>query len=249
MSTLPVLSPSAEPARIHELSAVMPAYNEEDVLSTSLAETVSALDALCDRWELIVVDDGSTDATASILAERCARNPRVRALRQPHNLGYSKALIRGFRAARHELVFYTDADAQFDVHDITALHACIDDVDMVVGYRIDRQDATIRRLTSAVYNRLMAVVLGVSVRDCNCAFKMFRRGFLHSLPLRSDGFLIDAELFAQAKAAGGRWREVGIVHRPRERGSSKVRWVAVAETLRGLWAVRRSIVRSRASKA
>jgi dolichol-phosphate mannosyltransferase len=253
MTTAPPARPDPVPLsarrKIAELSAVIPAYNEQEVLPISLAEAVEALDEIADRWELLVVDDGSRDRTAAIVSEWSAGDERVRLLRQPRNLGYSKALIRGFREARYEMVCYTDADAQFDLREVLDLHDRIDGVEMVVGYRKRRQDPSIRLLTSAVYNRLQGMVLGVRVRDCNCALKLFRRDFLQALPLDSDAFLIDAELFARTKRAGGRWREVGVTHRPREQGSTTVKVSTIAETLRELWALRRSISRGGSGKA
>lgn len=235
--------------RIPELSAVIPAYNEQEVLPVSVREAVAALDDIAARWELLVVDDGSRDRTAEIVSDWSRQDPRVRLLRQPRNMGYSKALIRGFREAQYEFVCYTDADAQFDLHEVLDLYEQADGVEMVVGYRRQRQDPSIRLLTSAVYNVLQGMVLGVRVRDCNCALKLFRRDFLQALPLDSDGFLIDAELFARTRQAGGRWREVGVTHRPREQGSTTVRISTVAETLRELWALRRSISRGTAGSA
>ncbi|HXV75335.1 MAG TPA: glycosyltransferase family 2 protein, partial [Candidatus Polarisedimenticolaceae bacterium] len=243
MMTEPAPHAPPTPTPIAELSAVMPAYNEEEVLPFSIAEAVAALDEIAARWELLVVDDGSRDRTPEIVAEWVARNDRIRLLKQPMNLGYSRALIRGFREARYEWVCYTDADAQFDLREVRKLYDQAGGVEMVVGYRTKRQDPSIRLLTSAVYNRLQGLVLGVRVRDCNCALKLFRRDFLQSLPLDSDGFLIDAELYARTRRAGGRWREVGVTHRPRELGRTTVRVATIVKTLRELWALRRSIAR------
>ncbi len=226
---------------IPELSAVMPAYNEEDILPLALTEAVEALTELCERWELIVVDDGSTDATPTILAEWSAKEPRIRVLTQRPNQGYTKALARGFAAARYEAVFYTDADAQFDLGEIARLYPHLAEADMVSGYRIGRKDPWVRLLTSAVYNRLQGLVLGVRARDVNCAFKLFRRSFFDAVKIESDGFLIDAELYARAKKAGLRWKQVGVTHRPREKGSSTVRVGTVTETLRELWRLRKRL--------
>lgn len=220
---------------------MMPAYNEEAILPLALDEAVEALDELCERWELIVVDDGSTDATPRILAEWSEREPRLRVVTQRPNQGYTRALARGFSEARYEAVFYTDADAQFDLRELAALYPHLHEADMVAGYRVRRQDPGIRLLTSAVYNRLQSLVLGVRARDVNCAFKLFRRSFFDAVEIRSDGFLIDAELYARAKRAGLRWEQVGVRHRPREEGSSTVRPGTVLETLRELWRLRRSL--------
>ncbi len=229
------------PRPIPELSAVMPAYNEEAILPLALEEAVEALGSLCGRWELIVVDDGSTDRTPEILREWSERDPRVRPVTQRPNQGYTKALARGFSEARYDAIFYTDADAQFDLHEIEKLYPLLAEADMVAGYRVGRKDPWIRLLTSAVYNRLQGLVLGVRARDVNCAFKLFRRSFFDAVRIESDGFLIDAELYARAKRAGLTWKQVGVTHRPRERGSTTVRASTVTETLRELWRLRKRL--------
>lgn len=230
----------ATPARfdtlIPALSAVMPAYNEEAVLSQSIEEAVGVLERICAEWELVIVDDGSTDRTPRIVEEWSARRPEVRLERFEQNRGYSRAVAHGLYAAKYDAVFYTDADAQFDLAEIPELYARLGgDHDMVVGYRKDRQDPPLRLFTSRVFNHLQGLVLGVRPRDVNCAFKLFTRNFLENVQLSSDGFLIDAELFARAKAAGLGWLETGVTHRPREKGSSTVKPSTVGQTLRELW--------------
>lgn len=226
---------------IPELSALMPAYNEEEVLPLALEEAVAALEKLCDTWELLVVDDGSTDSTPEILAAWAAREPRVRAVTQETNRGYSAALIRGFDACRYQAIFYTDADAQFDLMDIAQVYPALAEADMVACYRVGRKDQPIRFLTSAVYNRLQGWVLGVRARDVNCAFKLFRRSFFEKVRLSSDGFLIDAELYARADMAGLTWVQAGVPHHPRQAGSGTVRFSTIFETLRQLRTLRRTL--------
>jgi len=226
---------------IPELSALMPAYNEEEVLETSISEAVAALDDLCDKWELVIVDDGSTDATPEILKAWSEREPRIRILTQEVNSGYSRALIEGFSACRYEAIFYTDADAQFDLQHIDDLYPELAKVDMVAGYRVGRQDRPIRYLTSAVFNWLQSRTLGLRVKDVNCAFKLFRRSFFDRVRLSSDGFLIDAELFARAQRAGLSWSQVGVPHRARVSGATTVSVSTVFETLRELRALKKSL--------
>ena len=228
------------PRPIPELSALLPAYNEEEVLPIALEEAVTALETLCETWELLVVDDGSTDSTPDILASWAGREPRIRVVTQPTNEGYSAALIRGFDACRYEAIFYTDADAQFDLMDIAELYPRLADADMVAGYRVGRQDHAIRFVTSAVYNRLQGWILGIRARDVNCAFKLFRRSFFEKVRLSSDGFLIDAELYARAKRAGLTWVQVGVQHHPRQAGDGTVRFSTIFATLRQL----RTLVRN-----
>ena len=226
---------------IPELSALMPAYNEEDVLDSSISEAVKALETLCEKWELVIVDDGSTDGTPEILQGWSERDSRVRAVTQPKNSGYSRALIAGFAACRYETIFYTDADAQFDLRHIADLYPELTEADMVAGFRVGRQDRPIRHLTSGVYNWMQSRILGLDVKDVNCAFKLFRRSFFDRVQLSSDGFLIDAELYARAQRAGLSWRQVGVRHRPRLSGSTTVSVSTVFETLRELRALKKSL--------
>jgi dolichol-phosphate mannosyltransferase len=219
----------------------MPAYNEEDILPVALAEAFEALDEVAEIWELVVVDDGSSDRTPEILEHWSAQDPRVRVLTQQPNQGYSKALARGFGEPRYPVVFYTDADAQFDLREIAELYPHLEQVDMVSGYRVDRQDPWLRRLSSAVYNTIQGVALDIRVRDVNCAFKLFRRSFFDGVRLSSDGFLVDAELYARAKRAGLRWVQVAVRHRPRQAGESTVRASSVVDSLRELWRLRRAL--------
>lgn len=228
---------------IPELSVLMPAYNEQEVLPMALEEAVTALEDLCETWEIVVVDDGSTDGTPAILDQWTAKDPRIRAVTQEQNRGYSQALIRGFAECRFEAIFYTDADAQFDLHDIAELYPQLAEYDMVTGYRIGRQDRWIRFVTSGVYNRLQGSMLGLRVRDVNCAFKLFRRSFFDKVELSSDGFLIDAELYARAKKGGLTWTQVGVRHRPRELGRTTVKVSTIVETLRELRALRSRVNR------
>jgi len=234
-------APPQAPDRLPQLTAVMPAYNEQEVLPLTLREAVAALPEVADEWELVVVDDGSTDRTPAILAEWAARDPRLWILTQRPNQGYSRALARGFRAARYPAVFYTDADAQFDLTEIRRLAPHLAAHDMVAGYRLARQDPWIRLLTSRTYNLLQGLVLGIRVRDVNCAFKLFRRSFFEKVELRSDGFLIDAELYARARRAGLTWTQVGVTHRPRAAGSTTVKASTVTSTLRELLQLRRDL--------
>lgn len=219
----------------------MPAYNEEDVLPVSLAEAVEALEEIAEEWELIIVDDGSRDRTPQILAEWSARDSRIRVLTQVPNQGYSKALIRGFHDAGKDTVFYTDADAQFDLREIVRLYPHLKEYDMVCGYRVGRKDPPIRFVTSYTYNKLQSLILGTSARDVNCAFKLFRKSFFEKVKLDSDGFVIDAEIYIRAKKAGLTFTQLGVTHRPRTMGSTTVKVKTVTDTLKQLWQLRRSV--------
>ncbi|QEG37267.1 glycosyltransferase [Bythopirellula goksoeyrii] len=204
------------------ISLVLPAYNEAATIQQAVDEAVAALSELTHDFEVLVVDDGSTDATAELVNQAAGKLPQVRLLRQPQNLGYGAALRRGFSEATKQLVGFTDADCQFDLTELDRLVMLARDYDIVTGYRIDRQDPWLRRMYSAGYNVLVRNLLGTRVRDCDCALKLFHREVLAQLPITTDGFLINAEMLSQARQLDLSIVEVGVSHRPRAGGVSKV---------------------------
>lgn len=221
------------------LSVVLPAYNEEGSIETAVRTAAEAAARSFAEYEVVVVDDGSRDRTLERLrALEGELAGRLRVVRHAANRGYGAALRTGFGAARGDLVFYTDSDNQFDLGQLASALPLMADHDAVLGYRVDRQDPWPRLCSSAVFNRLTCLVLGVRVRDLNCSFKIFRRELLQSLPLESDDFFIDAELVARLHRAGGRYTQVPVRHFPRTAGRSSVRVSDVPRTLRSLSRVR-----------
>ncbi|MGE5190880.1 MAG: glycosyltransferase, partial [Deltaproteobacteria bacterium] len=216
-----------EPGRIDAavaggLTLILPAYNEAAAIAHSIRAAVAALDELAIPYEVLVVDDGSNDATAAIAAEEARACPRVRLVSQGRNAGYGAALRRGFREARFDRVAFTDADGQFDLRELARLLPSAKEFDLVCGFRIDRQDHWTRKLYSRGYNLLVRALLGTRVRDCDCALKILRRDQMLALGLESNDFFINAELLTRARLAGHSVTEVGVSHYPRVRGESKV---------------------------
>lgn len=204
------------------LSLVLPAYNEAPVIEQAIEEADFALRELCDDYEIIVVDDGSHDETASLVQASIAHNPSVRLIQQATNQGYGAALRVGFACATKDLVAFTDADCQFDLRELSRFLLLSQNYDIVCGYRIDRKDTALRRLYSRGYNVLVRMLVGVCVRDIDCALKLFRREVVSQLEIRTDGFLVNSELLSQATRQGRSIVEVGVTHRPRAGGESTV---------------------------
>lgn len=201
-----------------ELSFFLPLYNEEANVRAVAGQASDALERSGFEWELILVDDGSADATAALAEELC-RDPRVRLISHPSNRGYGGALKTGFSSARGELVGFCDGDGQFDPADVGRLLALIEDNDMVIGFRRRRAEGSARALPSRAWAALAGVLLGFGPRDLDCGFKLFRTGFVQSLELESEGGFISAEILAKATKLGARIAEVGLDHYPRRAGS------------------------------
>jgi glycosyltransferase involved in cell wall biosynthesis len=159
--------------RLPRLSYFFPAHNEEANLRGLVEEALGTLPALAETFEIVIVNDGSRDATGSIADELTAANPGVvRAVHHPTNLGYGAALRSGFRAARHDHIAFTDGDRQFRVADLATLIerlAAEDAPDAVVGYRIKRADPLVRTLYARIYRLANRVWFGLTVRDVDCA--------------------------------------------------------------------------------
>ena len=205
---------------VTELSVVLPAYNEEPNIERVVRAVASYLESLGLDYELVVVNDGSADRTGAILDGLVAEFPRLRPQHHPRNRGYGGALRTGFSAARKRFVFYMDGDGQFDIKDLALLlPLATDDQSIVTGYRIERRDPLIRRLNAKLFGGwLVRIMLGVKVRDLNCAFKLIPKHVLDSITLETDSALINAELYGRAVRKGFGIKEVGVHHYPREAG-------------------------------
>ncbi len=213
------------------LSLVIPACNEEASIPHAVREADEALERLVGDYEILVVDDGSTDATAEVAAAAARNRPRVRVLRHAVNRGYGAALRTGFEAARFERVAFTDADCQFHLDDLALLLPLTEHCPVAVGYRTDRQDPWARRFFSWGYNVLVRRLLGTRVRDCDCALKVFRKEALANLLPQARGFFVNTEMLARARRLGYPVAEVPVRHRPRLRGRSTVRLGDIPRTL------------------
>jgi glycosyltransferase involved in cell wall biosynthesis len=229
--------------RVARLSYFFPAHNEEANVRELVEEALETLPSLAEAFEIIVVNDGSRDRTGAIADELAAANPDVvRAVHHPTNLGYGAALLSGFRAARHELVAFTDGDRQFRVEDLgrlTGRLAEADHPDAVVGYRIKRADPPIRTIYAKLYRFANRVWFRLRVRDVDCACKLFRRDALEGIAVESGGAFLSAELLIKLRAAGRTIVEVGVPHHPRTAGSpTGAKPSVIFRAVRDFWLLR-----------
>jgi glycosyltransferase involved in cell wall biosynthesis len=224
------------------VSVVLPAYNEEENVAEAVREAIAAAEPVSRRQEIIVVDDGSHDATSELAAALTVMDSRVRLVRHEHNQGYGSAVRSGIAAARMDWVLLTDADLQFDLGQLAEFVPHTADAQLVVGYRAKRNDPLIRRLNADGWNALVHLLFRLPVRDVDAAFKLIRRDALDGLELISTGATIDTELLAKASRHGARIVELPVTHRPRLAGeSSGSNPAVIARAFREIFGVWRSI--------
>jgi glycosyltransferase involved in cell wall biosynthesis len=214
---------TGELARLPELSYFFPAHNEEANLEPLVEEALAALPALAERFEIVIVNDGSKDRTREIADRLVAANPEhVRCVHHEVNLGYGAAIRSGLRSARFGYVAYTDGDRQFRVADLGRLTdrmAQADRPDVVIGFRIRRADPIIRTIYARTYRLANRIFFGLRATDVDCACKLFRREALTGIRVESGGAFLSAELLIKLRALGRTVVEVGIPHYPRTAGS------------------------------
>jgi glycosyltransferase involved in cell wall biosynthesis len=230
-----------------DLSVVLPAFNEAENIDAAVGRCLDVAARLAIEVEVLVVDDGSCDATAERVAAWTARDARVRMVRHPSNLGYGAALRSGLTAAEGTRVFFTDADLQFDLTELDGLLARSDEADILAGYRAPRRDPWHRCLNGWLWSRLVDLLFSTGVRDVDCAFKLFHRDVLAHVPIRSMGAFVNTEILVRARAAGFRVVEVPVKHLPRVAGRAtgadpRVIVRAFVE-LASLWVELRALVR------
>jgi len=242
-ATLAAAGIAASAARVPRLSYFFPAHNEEANIAGLVAEALETLPSLAETFEIVIVNDGSRDATGRIADELAAANPDViRVVHHPVNLGYGAALRSGFRAARHDHVAFTDGDRQFHVGDVGRLvtrMAESDAPDIVVGFRIKRADPLVRTVYARLYRLANRIFFGLRVRDVDCACKLFRRPALDGIAVESGGAFFSAELLIKLQAAGRSVAEIGVPHYPRTAGSpTGAKPSVVFRAVRDFWLLR-----------
>ncbi|MDO8480901.1 MAG: glycosyltransferase family 2 protein [Nanoarchaeota archaeon] len=205
------------------LSVVVPMYNEERLAKKAVENILRVVERANLDYELLVVESGSTDKTPQIIDGLAKKNKRVRALHQKRKEGLGSAIRCGFREAKKEVILYMDGDSPFDPKAILEGMLLLEGTDAVLGSRLGDRENFSRWFFSKGYNLLIRLVFGIAVKDVNFSFKMLSRRALDSIHLESDGFFIDAELIAELKRAGMRWKEISIPYDERGAGTSTVR--------------------------
>src|SRR5438874_12765180 len=212
-------APAAPPAG---LSIFFPAYNDSGTIASMVIGAVQAASALTPDYEVVVVDDGSVDATAQIAGELARTYPQVRVVHHPKNRGYGGALQTGFRTATKSFIFYTDGDAQYDPAELALLwEKMTPDADLVNGYKISRSDPVHRVVLGRVYHHIVSLMFGLAVRDVDCDFRLMRRAIFERINLEKNSGVICLELMKKIEDAGFRIVEVPVHHYHRAFGKSQ----------------------------
>lgn len=205
--------------KLKELSVFFPAYNEEENIERVVENALRVLPSFADKFEVLIVNDGSKDRTREISEALAKKHPVVRTVSHEKNRGYGAALKTGFAGSRFEWLFFTDGDGQFDLKDLSLLMPLTAGCDIAAGFRIKRNDPFHRILNARAYNILVRILFGLNVRDIDCAFKIIRKQVTDSIKLSSESQFLSAEFLIKAKKAGFTIKQAGVNHYPREKGT------------------------------
>ena len=245
-----VVPPALSP-RLPGLSLVMPCHNESDNLRWLLPHVAEVMPRLAESYEVVIVDDGSTDGSGDVARSLAASlGMDLQVLRHEAKSGYGITVADGLRATRLEYSAFTDADGQFEVGDLALLIPLLDRADLVGGWRESRSDAAMRTVVSTVFNTLLRVLYGLRVRDADCALKVMRTAFLRSIDIESRSALMNAELYIKAQRGGWRVAQVPVPHHPRQLGvRSGARPRAIARAIKELVLFRIRLARGERGRA
>lgn len=205
--------------KIEDLSVFFPFWNEEKNIEKVVRSAVLVAQKIAEQWEIIMVDDGSSDKTLEIAQKLAKDDSRLKAIFHEPNRGYGAALKDGFKNAKYDVVVFTDGDGQFDFSEVTRFIEKIDKADIVMGYREKRNDHPFRHFLMNLLKIWDFVFFGFYYRDVDCGFKMFKKKSLQKImPFKSEGAMITTEILAKAKRAQLKIAQVKVTHFPRKFG-------------------------------
>lgn len=224
------------------ISVFFPAYNEEENIPWLVSNACNFLDTVADKYEVIVVNDGSRDGTGEVAEKIAAENSHVRVIHHTVNRGYGAAVRSGLKGAIYDLIFFTDGDGQFDITELTEFLNLIDKCDVVAGYRIKRKDPFYRLMNAWAYGTMINLMFGLNIRDIDCAFKLFKKSVIDEIDIEATGALASAELLIKIKRKGYKIIQKGVNHYPRKAGvqTGAQLWV-IFRMFRELWKLHRKL--------
>jgi len=214
--------------KLPELSIFFPFWNEEKNVKHVVESAILVAKSIAEQWEILIIDDGSSDKTYEIGRELAQKYKNVRAITHSPNRGYGAALREGFENARYKYVVFTDGDRQFDFSEVDKFVDAINGSDIVIGFRKKRRDKFVRHVLMYLLKIWDFVFFRFYFKDIDCGFKMFRKSvFNEIMPLRSEGAMITTEILAKATRKILKIKEVEVNHYPREFGDESGANIAV----------------------
>jgi len=208
---------------IEELSVFFPTYNEESMIRATVEDARKVLLRVADRWEIIIVNDGSSDRTGEIAQKLSDRDKRIRVINHAPNRGYGAALKSGFYHSQYSWIAFTDSDGQFDFSEITNFVRKQRETgaDLVIGYYKKRRVSFFKILTSRLWELVVFLLFGLKARDIDCGFKLVSRKVIEKIPkLESErGAFISSEFLIKARKSGFKIVEIPVTHYPRTKGA------------------------------
>jgi len=209
--------------KIKEISAFFPAYNEEKNIENTILRANKILEKMADKYEIIIVDDGSKDKTGEVVKSLASKNKRIKLVTHKKNIGYGGAVRSGFKNCKYEWMVFTDSDGQFDFSELPNFISTQrkTGADLVIGYYRKRRVPLIRKLNSTARQLLIRALLGLKVKDIDCGFKLIRKKAIDSMTLTSErGAFISTEFLVKAKQKNFKIVEIPATHYPREEGEA-----------------------------
>lgn len=231
--------------QLSELSLFLPAYNEEKVITQTVNKADAILRKVAKKYEILVVNDGSTDNTEAVVNKIVKRNPNVRMITHSPNKGYGGALKTGLYESKYKYISFIDADGQFDFAQIGKFIEHIKDFDLVIGYRQNRADSSLRIGTAYLLKLWNLFWFKFWVKDADCGFKLIKKEVVDRLPkLKTESAITETEFLIRAQRAGYKFKQVPVGHYPRTTGKStggnlSVIFKAAKETLQLWWALKK----------
>jgi glycosyltransferase involved in cell wall biosynthesis len=204
---------------LSSLSIFFPAYNEEGNIATAIIDARDAAKKIAKQYEVIVVDDGSTDRTDEVVKELSKHDDNIRLVKHAKNRGYGAAVKTGLKACKNDWIFFTDADGQFHYDELAKFVGGRDNADLIIGYRKKRMDPFHRVFVAQVLLKLWNLCLfGLTVRDVDCAYKLFKREVRDAIKLETESAITVTEFIVKAKAKGFKILQFPVSHYPRKFG-------------------------------
>lgn len=205
--------------KLTSISAFAPCLNEEKNLEPLIHSLNTILPQVATKYEIIIINDGSTDNTKTLLKNLSKKYQHLRYIHHPKNLGYGATLQTGFKAAKNDWIFFTDGDRQFDVTELTQFVPWTKSFNAILGFRKKRAEGNLRAFNAYLFKLFIDILFRVNVKDIDCAFKLIKSEAIKSLSLKSTGAMISAELLYRLKKRGEKFKQLSVTHLPREFGT------------------------------